>query len=151
MSGQGAQSQVAFSAAYAGDVSPNDVWETLKTQPQALLIDVRTQPEWAFVGEPDLTSLGKKLVRLSWRLYPSMATNEQFLQQLAAEAPAKDTPLYFICRSGGRSIDAAIAATAAGWKSCYNVLDGFEGDATVEGQRGQTNGWQASALPWRQN
>ena len=36
-------------------------------------------------------------------------------------------PLLFICRSGARSRQAAIAMTSAGWAPCFNVSDGFEG------------------------
>jgi rhodanese-related sulfurtransferase len=44
---------------YAGDVSPADAWKALSQDSKAMLVDVRTQPEWNFVGVPDLRSLGK--------------------------------------------------------------------------------------------
>ena len=39
----------------------------------------------------------------------------------------------FLCRSGARSHAAAIAATQAGWKEAYNILEGFEGDKDADG------------------
>lgn len=44
---------------YGGDISPADALELLKQYPEATLVDVRTQPEWSFVGVPDLSGLWK--------------------------------------------------------------------------------------------
>jgi rhodanese-related sulfurtransferase len=46
---------------YAGDLTPKEAWTLLKKSPEAVLIDVRTQPEWAFVGIPNLSSIDKKV------------------------------------------------------------------------------------------
>ena len=35
------------------NVSPGKTWEALKTEPNAQLVDVRTDVEWNFVGVPD--------------------------------------------------------------------------------------------------
>jgi rhodanese-related sulfurtransferase len=56
----------------------------------------------------------------------------------------------FLCRSGVRSHHAAAAATQAGWKSAYNVLEGFEGDKDADGHRGNLGGWRKAGLPWLQ-
>src|SRR5699024_2655117 len=64
--------------------------------------------------------------------------------------PLEDRPLVFLCRSGGRSVSAALAATAAGLGPSYNVLDGFDGHTDAAGRRGAT-GWRAAGLPWRQS
>jgi rhodanese-related sulfurtransferase len=56
----------------------------------------------------------------------------------------------FLCRSGVRSRDAAIAMTAAGFKACYNVASGFEGDKDAAGHRGTVSGWKVDGLPWMQ-
>jgi rhodanese-related sulfurtransferase len=58
--------------------------------------------------------------------------------------------VLFLCRSGGRSRNAAVAMTAAGFGSCYNVAEGFEGDKDGEGHRGRVGGWKLAGLPWRQ-
>jgi rhodanese-related sulfurtransferase len=57
----------------------------------------------------------------------------------------------FLCRSGVRSHAAAIAATQAGWKEAYNILEGFEGDKNAEGQRNSVGGWKFARLPWIQS
>ena len=40
--------------AYAGDLTPAQAWELLGQVGHAVLVDVRTQAEWQFVGVPDL-------------------------------------------------------------------------------------------------
>jgi len=139
-----------LSLRFAGDVSPADAWEQLKSDAAAQLVDVRTQPEWSFAGLPNLAELNKKTITLSWKLYPTFERNPQFIQQLQALVPDKRTPLYFLCKTGGRSTDAAIAATEAGYTHCYNVAEGFEGDANAQNQRGRITGWKATNLPWEQ-
>jgi rhodanese-related sulfurtransferase len=139
-----------FGDSYAGDVSPREAWEILKTEPKAVLVDVRTLPEWQFVGVPDLSGLGKEVVLISWRMYPSMAVNGGFCNQLGSAVVEADSPLFFICRSGHRSVDAAIEATRYGFKHCYNIAGGFEGDVDEYGHRARKNGWKLNNLPWGQ-
>ena len=135
---------------YAGDISPADAWEMLAQKPDAQLIDVRTQPEWVFSGTPNLQKLQKQVQTISWKLYPTMEHNTEFAGMVASVAPNPDTPLLFLCKTGGRSLDAAVAMTQAGYTRCYNVAGGFEGDRDAQGRRGCVNGWKASELPWEQ-
>ncbi|MSO77642.1 MAG: rhodanese-like domain-containing protein [Alphaproteobacteria bacterium] len=136
--------------AYAGDISPSEAWEMLARESAARLIDVRTRPEWQFVGMPDLSGLGKEVAFLSWQDDPSMVRNETFVGELRATGIGEETPLLFICRSGARSRSAAMAATAAGFRRCYNVAGGFEGGLDPERHRGRAEGWKAARLPWSQ-
>ena len=138
-------------SAYAGDVSPVEAWQRLADNARAMLVDVRTPPEWMFSGAPDLHAVGKAPVLLSWRLYPDFTQNLQFTGQLSARIPEKDTPLYFLCKTVGRSREAALAMAALGYTRCYNIQNGFEGDANPQGQRGKTNGWKAEGLAWVQS
>lgn len=140
----------ALAPSYVGDVSPLDAWSALTQTPSAQLIDVRTQAEWAFAGLPTVDSLGKTVKTISWKFYPNFDLNPRFIEQLEAAVPDKTAPLYFLCKTGGRSADAAIAATAAGYLNCYNIAGGFEGDINSNHQRGQVNGWKANRLPWQQ-
>ena len=118
---------------YAGDVSPTEAWQGLAQDPKAVLVDVRTQPEWNFVGIPDLRSLGKKTGFVCWQVYPQMQVDPDFVTQVEQLTGGDHSaPLYFICRSGARSRSAAQALTAAGYGKCFNVAGGFEGD--VDGQ-----------------
>jgi len=106
--------------------------------------------EWTLVGLPDLSSLQRTPLAISWKFYPSFERNERFLEQLAQEVPDNTTVLMFLCKTGGRSLDAALAATAYGYKTCYNISGGFEGDANERRQRGTVNGWKSANLAWQQ-
>ncbi len=124
---------------YVGDITPAEAWHMLESTGEAQLVDVRTQPEWTFSGLPELSSIGRTTITVSWKFYPSFELNAQFLAQLTQLVPDKSTPLLFICKTGGRSSDAAAAATAAGYVACYNIAGGFEGDANEKRQRGTVN------------
>ena len=80
-----------------------------------------------------------------------MQTNPEFVAALSGALPDKKVPLLFLCRSGVRSVAAAKAMAAAGYSTCLNVLDGFEGPLDTTAKRGTTGGWKATGLPWRQN
>ncbi len=136
---------------YAGDLTPEQAWELLRKNPEAVLVDVRTDAEWKYVGIPDVTSLGNSAVQIEWVSYPNGARNENFVDELkeSGVVPGSGKPVIFLCRSGQRSIGAAESATAAGIGPSYNVLDGFEGGLDADGHRGVV-GWRAVGLPWRQ-
>ena len=133
-------------ASRRGDLEPTRAWELLAVDPRAVLVDVRTAPELTFVGLPDLSGIGKRVVTVEWSRYPG-GHNAGFLDEIAAIE--RDAPVLFLCRSGVRSAAAADAAAAAGWTSAYNVADGFEGHLDEAGHRG-AQGWRAAGLPWRQ-
>lgn len=135
---------------YAGDLRPAEAWELLEKDPKAVLVDVRTMPEWGFVGVPRLDSIGKETICISWALFPDMARNEKFVEEVSARGVGKDQPVLLLCRSGQRSRAAAIALTAAGFGPCYNVAEGFEGDRDDQQHRGSVGGWKVAGLPWAQ-
>ena len=137
-------------SSYAGDITPEEAWKILNDDPQAVLVDCRTDAEWRFVGVPDLTELGREVVYIEWNRTDG-SRNDGFVDDLvAAGVEPGDRPVVFLCRSGNRSIGAAEAATAAGIAPSYNVLDGFEGDLDDDKHRGRT-GWKAVGLPWKQS
>ncbi|MGZ4511975.1 MAG: rhodanese-like domain-containing protein [Mycobacterium sp.] len=139
---------------YAGDITPLEAWKMLSDNPDAVLVDVRTDAEWRFVGVPDLSSLGREVVFIEWNTSDG-AYNANFADELRdrvppdASEPEGERPVVFLCRSGNRSIGAAEVATRAGITPAYNVLDGFEGQLNPEGHRGES-GWRAIGLPWKQ-
>ncbi|RIJ77506.1 rhodanese-like domain-containing protein [Nakamurella silvestris] len=139
-----------MSSGYAGDIDPRAAWQLLSENPQAVLVDVRTEAEWNFVGVPDTSELGRPPVLAQWNT--SSGRNSDFLAELAAAGvqPGTDQPVLFLCRSGQRSIAAAQAATAAGISQSYNITEGFEGPLDAAGHRGSA-GWRASGLPWKQS
>src|SRR5690606_35452119 len=114
---------------YKADVTPTEAFEVLSSNDQAVLVDVRTEPEWLYVGIPAI----ERLLRLSWQVYPSMQVNGQFVEQFEQVGLPKDTPVFMLCRSGVRSAAAASALTAAGYENVYNIEGGFEGDRDGEG------------------
>jgi rhodanese-related sulfurtransferase len=141
-------------ASYAGDMLSADAYGILAGDATSILIDVRTQAEWAYVGVPDLSSLGKAALFVEWQTFPSMQVDESFVARLSTMLEIarvkRGAPLVFICRSGARSRHAAIAITGAGWAPCFNVSDGFEGPLDPWRHRGVTGGWKAGGLPWAQ-
>ncbi len=132
------------------NVAPAQTWEALKSEANARLVDVRTDAEWNFVGVPDLAAAGKETVLIPWQVYPTMQRNGGFAGNLKQAGLTADHTLYFICRSGARSMAAAIAAQDAGFPHVFNVADGFEGPPDGQGHRGSVAGWKADDLPWRQ-
>jgi rhodanese-related sulfurtransferase len=131
------------------NISPRQTWDALRTDPQARLVDVRTQPEWDNIGIPELADAGQPPVLISWQVAPSMQVNAGFVDDLRSAGLTGDHKLYFLCRSGARSMAAAQAAQAAGFAHVYNIADGFEGPPDASGQRGHVAGWQADGLPTR--
>jgi len=127
---------------YAGAVTPPEAWQLFQQQ-AATLIDVRTAPEFKFVGHVPGTA------NIEWHGKDEVPRT-RFLQALR-EAAAPDSVVLLICRSGVRSHFAAGVAAAAGFERVYNVLEGFEGQIDTCKQRGKINGWRRAGLPWVQD
>lgn len=135
---------------YAGDITPEEAWKLLSENPDAVLVDCRTEAEWRFVGVADTSSLGRETVYIEWNRTDG-SHNDGFVDDLVSQGVTPgERPVVFLCRSGNRSIGAAEAATAAGIAPSYNVLDGFEGNLDASKHRGGT-GWKAVGLPWTQS
>ena len=139
------------------EVGPKETWDGLRNDKDAVLVDVRTHAEWSFVGLPDLSELGKELLLNQWAILPGMQQNPSFMdeldKQLDGAAPSK---IYFLCRSGVRSLSAAhlvseVLAARGQSVDCVNIIGGFEGDLDQDRQRGNMNGWKNDGLPWRQS
>ncbi len=128
---------------YAGDLTPQEAWARLEQG--AILVDVRTEGEWAHIGIPDTKATDNDPLFIQWT-FPGGIPNPEFIPDLTRQAPEDTgTELLFLCRSGQRSIAAATAATQAGFTS-YNVLEGFEGEPDRYGER-TVNGWKNRGLP----
>jgi rhodanese-related sulfurtransferase len=129
---------------YEGALLPTEALTFLQENSGARLVDVRSKAEWSWVGRIP------GAVEIEWLVFPSMQANPDFLEHLALKVP-KESPVMFICRSGVRSNQAAIAALESGYVNCFNVLEGFEGDKDSNGHRGVQGGWKAAGLPWVQS
>ena len=128
-------------AGYAGDITASLAWQWVQAS-EAVLVDVRSDAEREWVGYVP------GAVGLAWKQWPGMAMNASFDEELKAAMPAGKKAVL-LCRSGVRSVAAARRATELGLEA-YNVLEGFEGDADAQGQRGRQGGWRLAGLPWRQ-
>ena len=137
--------------------TPPDAMAALTEHPDSALVDVRTRAEWTFTGMPDLTSLGRDVLAVEWMSFPGMTPNPRFYEEVVAQAGGSlPDRLFFICRSGARSMAAARLVAAEAERRghpvrCTNVAEGFEGDLDAEGHRGRQNGWKVHGLPWRQS
>ncbi|MGF6210919.1 rhodanese-like domain-containing protein [Comamonas sp. 4034] len=137
------QQKIHPASGYAGDIAPELAWQWVQSG-EAVLVDVRTDAERAWVGQVP------GAVPLAWKQWPSMAMNPDFdarLQEVAEQGAGKK--ILLLCRSGVRSVAAAKRATELGF-AAYNILEGFEGDANSQGQRGGLGGWRLHGLPWFQ-
>ena len=138
------QRAVTMNLPYAGALLPAEAHALMQQMPGAKLIDVRTRAEWEWVGRvPDT-------VLIEWNSWPGGKPNPDFLKQLESQVQKSDQPVMFLCRSGGRSHNAAASAAQAGYPGAYNVLEGFEGDKDARGHRNTLGGWRAAGLPWVQ-
>ncbi|MBQ0131793.1 MAG: rhodanese-like domain-containing protein [Comamonas sp.] len=128
-------------APYAGDIAAPVAWDWVQSG-QAVLVDVRTDAERAWVGQVP------GAVAIAWKQWPAMAHNPDFDAQLQAAVPAGGK-VVLLCRSGVRSVAAATRAAQLGFEA-YNILEGFEGEVDAHGQRGHLGGWRKQGLPWHQ-
>jgi len=126
---------------YAGTLTPFEAYDVLQNVQNAVLVDVRTQAELALVGQVPAAK------NIEWAFYPGMVANENFPAQLAAQVD-KSATVIFMCRTGGRSHNAALVAQQLGFTQAYNMLEGFEGEPNNEKQRTLINGWRHAGLPW---
>lgn len=144
----------AFDPKAIEDVPVRATWDRLKTDPSAVLIDVRTRAEWTFVGVPDLETLGRRTLLVEWLEFPENRHNAGFVDQLTSQLDgagvSRGSALYFICRSGSRSRHAAAAMKTVGYERCYNVAEGFEGPLDGDSHRSRHSGWKVEGFPWVQ-
>lgn len=133
---------------YHGAVTPKEAWELLQVNPDAVLVDVRTDAEMDWVGCISFSE--DRWFHIEWSTYPEGGKNPEFLAQLQARVDPSQ-PLLFLCRSGARSHNAAALAEKNGYSLAMNVLEGFEGDKDDYHRRSSVNGWRFHNLPWEQH
>ena len=133
------QRAAAKSLPYDGELTPQEAFEVLQ-QGGAVLVDVRSRAELELVGRIPNAN------HIEWAFYPGMVANADFAAQLQVQVDKNQT-IVFMCRTGGRSHNAAVVAQALGY-SAYNMMEGFEGEANTQKQRTLINGWKHANLPW---
>ena len=139
---------------------PSFVYNELTKDVSSFLIDVRSKPEWNFVGFPDSKNMKNDVIFCEWAFYPLMQKNPYFEDEILSKLNLDSCKkLYFICRSGSRSHYAAYSVQTLvnqqqnikNTIKCINVKFGFEGDLSEDKRRGFSNGWKFSGLPWKQS
>ena len=127
-------------------LTPVESSQLLQQNPQAVFIDCRSTIEYYFVGHP----VGA--IHVAWTDGEDWEVNPNFVAEVSRLADSDHArPIVIICRSGRRSIEAAEALEAAGFKEVINVLTGFEGDRDENMHRNTLNGWRVDGLPWEQS
>ena len=126
-------------------LTPKKAWTYLSTNSAAVLLDVRDRMEYSYVGHP------KGAINIPWKELPDWKANALFVDEVRQRIPSHETPVFLLCRSGQRSLDAAKALAGVGYKDLTNVEEGFEGPLDVTKHRGTLGGWRFHALPWEQS
>ena len=126
---------------YAGAVTPTEAYALISQDADAVVVDVRSRAELELVGRVPVAT------HVEWAFYPGMVANTEFAAQLLAQVD-KSRTVVFMCRTGGRSHNAALLAQQLGYSKAYNMVEGFEGEANELKQRTLINGWKHAGLPW---
>ena len=122
-------------------VEPPQAHEILKSNPDAIYLDVRTEPEFA-LGHPD----GAINVPVVFIKGPGqMELNGEFVDVVAKTLP-REKKLVVGCLAGGRSQRACELLEAAGYADLTNVRGGFGGARDASGQV-VVAGWRDAGLP----
>lgn len=149
----------AFSSANAfQNITPADAYSMLASG-QAVMLDVRTPEEWAWVGHPGANKLGEGsqiapyVFNIAYEIEKpgrgyELIPNNLFMVDVAKLNLASNQAIMTICRSGGRSVSAALALEANGYTNVYNVVGGFEGGTDTKGYRTKAAGWKNLGFPY---
>ena len=134
------------------EILPKAAYEMLHKNSRALLIDIRSDMEFLFVGHP------KEAVNIAWIDEPDWVINPHFTAEIrklmlggaSCQAGEDCVPILLICRSGKRSMEAGAKLLEDGLLNIYSVDGGFEGELDDDHQRSTINGWRFDELPWAQ-
>lgn len=137
------------------NITPQQAYELATSNPDVFILDVRTAEEWTWVGHPGKNKLGEgaalegKVANVPYMkdIAGSLVVNPSFLSDI--KGIFENNPnvvLITMCRSGQRSVSAAIALESVGYTAA-NMLTGFEGSADSRGYRTK-NGWAINELPY---
>ena len=111
-----------------------DAFDFLSKKVDSHLIDTRSDIEWESTGIPDLSSINKETYLINWGPVIDQNFFEKYKKFLLNNFNQKDT-LFFICRSGSRSLMAAKFAIEYGFQDCFNIYDGFHNENNQNWQK----------------
>ena len=120
--------------------TPPDAHALLAAHPDAVYLDVRTEPEFE-AGHP-AGALNVPVVRVDAAGRP--APNATFAADVERLVP-RTTKVVVGCQAGGRSQRACELLAVAGWTDLTNVQGGFGGGRDAAGR--PVPGWRAAGLP----
>ena len=109
------------------NIKATDAFDFLSKKVDSHLIDTRSDLEWKTTGIPDLSSINKEANLINWGPVLDQTFFEQYKKFLLNSFNQKDS-LFFICRSGSRSLMAAKFAIELGFKNSFNIYEGFHNE-----------------------
>ena len=109
------------------NIKASDAFDILTKKLNSQLIDTRSDLEWKTTGIPDLSSINKETNLINWGPVLDQTFFEQYKKFLLNSFNQKDS-LFFICRSGSRSMMAAQFAIKFGFNNSFNIYVGFSND-----------------------
>lgn len=134
-----------------GEVLPPQAYEILVSEPDAVLLDVRSRVEFDYVGHPPGAINIPWQEAPDWDVDPAFVTRvRQSLEAVRPDQAVEELTLLTLCRSGGRSMAAAKQLTEKGFSRVINIAEGFEGGLDADRHRGKLGGWRFHQLPWEQ-
>ena len=104
-----------------------DAFDFLSKKDDTHLIDTRSDLEWKTTGIPDLSSINKETYLINWGPVLNQSFFEHYKNFLLMRFDQKDS-LFFVCRSGSRSLMAAPFAIEFGFKNSFNIYDGYDNE-----------------------
>jgi rhodanese-related sulfurtransferase len=136
-------------------ITPQDAWQMLQDNPKSVLVDIRSEMEYLFIGHP------KGAVHIPWIDEPDWKVNPRFAAEVRKvmlggvvydpeDSDVEAVPILLICRSGRRSLEAGKTLAKEGFTKIYNILEGFEGPLDANHHRSALGGWRFHGLPWEQ-
>jgi rhodanese-related sulfurtransferase len=136
-------------------ISPPDAWQLLKDNSKAVLIDIRSEMEYLFIGHPTGAIHIPWIDEPDWKINPRFAADVRKVMLGGVVYDPEDSqidaiPVLLICRSGRRSLEAGKVLVKDGFTKVYNVIEGFEGQLDENHHRSTLGGWRFHGLPWEQ-
>ena len=113
-------------------IKSSEIKKFIESNPNTVLLDVRTEDEWNTVGKPVTKDLGIE------SFFITISNDPSFLE-IVKKNIDKEKHLLVMCAAGGRSIIAANLLAKEGYRT-LNISDGFSGNS-------QDPGWKNLGLP----
>lgn len=132
-------------------ISCKQAHDMLQEDPRAVLIDIRSNMEFLFIGHPVGAISIPWIDEPDWQINPHFAAEVRKTLLGGILCHGDDcAPVILICRSGHRSLDAGELLLKEGFSQVYNVDEGFEGALDDHHHRSTVGGWRYHNLPWEQ-